>query len=49
MTKTLPNNVRHAGANAPLKAWVPPRVDRIEAGQAKVGTRVSPDGAFSTS
>ena len=26
-----------------------PRVDRIDAGQAEVGTRASSDGAFSTS
>ena len=30
-------------------AWVAPRVDKIDAGQAEVGTRASNDGAFSTS
>ena len=34
---------------APRKAWTPPRVDRIDAGQAEVGTRAAADGAFSTS
>lgn len=33
----------------PLKPWTVPRVDRIDAGQAEVGTRASNDGAFSTS
>lgn len=31
------------------KTWTAPRVDRIDAGQAEVGTRAAADGAFSTS
>jgi hypothetical protein len=49
MTKTLPIKTTHATANAPRKAWTPPRIDRIDAGQAEVGTRAAADGAFSTS
>lgn len=36
-------------AKASRKPWTPPRVDRIDAGQAEVGTRATGDGAFSTS
>ena len=36
-------------AKAPRKVWTAPRVDRIDAGQAEVGTRAAADGAFSTS
>lgn len=36
-------------ASTTRKAWTAPRVDRIDAGQAEVGTRASADGAFSTS
>lgn len=49
MTKTLPNKTRYTNANAPRNAWTPPRIDRIDGGQAQVGTRAAPDGAFSTS
>ena len=39
-----------AGAEkAQRKPWTAPRVDRIDAGQAEVGTRAAADGAFSTS
>ncbi len=31
------------------KSWTAPRVDRIDAGQAELGTRALSDGAFSTS
>ncbi len=31
------------------KTWTAPRVDKIDAGQAEVGTRAAADGAFSTS
>jgi len=31
------------------KPWVAPRVAKIDAGQAELGTRVSSDGSFSTS
>ncbi len=34
---------------APRRAWVKPRIDKLDAGQAEVGTRASADGAFSTS
>jgi hypothetical protein len=37
---------------APTKArklWVAPRVTKIDAGQAELGTRSTGDGAFSTS
>jgi hypothetical protein len=37
-------------AAKPVRAlWVVPRVDRIDAGQAEIGTRSGPDGAFTTS
>ena len=48
-------NTKAPGSNkappvvARRKPWTPPRVDRIDAGQAEVGTRASADGAFSTS
>jgi hypothetical protein len=31
------------------RPWVAPQVDKIDAGQAEVGTRAAADGAFSTS
>jgi hypothetical protein len=31
------------------KIWVKPVVQKIKAGDAEVGTRTSPDGAFTTS
>jgi hypothetical protein len=31
------------------KPWVAPRVAKIDAGQAEVGTRTLSDGSFSTS
>ena len=34
---------------AKRKTWTPPRIDRIDAGQAEVGTRAVADGPFSTS
>ncbi len=46
MTKT-PNP--KAVAKRVRKLWTPPRVARIDAGQAEVGTRASNDGAFTTS
>ena len=39
--KSAPTAARHA--------WVKPRIDKIDAGQAEVGTRAAADGAFSTS
>lgn len=36
-------------ANVQRRAWVKPRIDKITAGQAEVGTRAAADGAFSTS
>ncbi|UVO55788.1 hypothetical protein [Sphingomonas sp. SUN039] len=38
-----------AKAAAERTPWTPPRVARIDAGQAEIGTRVTGDGAFTTS
>ena len=31
------------------KPWIKPKVDKIKAGDAEVGTRTTSDGAFTTS
>ena len=47
-TKKTPTP-RTAAAASKRARWVAPRLDRIDAGQAEVGTRASGDGAFTTS
>ena len=47
MTKTRKSKPAFA---KPVRAhWVAPKVERIDAGQAEVGTRAVADGPFSTS
>ncbi|UVO55774.1 hypothetical protein [Sphingomonas sp. SUN039] len=46
MTKTPTPN---PAAKTPRMPWTPPRVARIDAGQAEIGTRATGDGAFTTS
>ena len=52
MTKNSTTNAGIEPATAPQaqrKPWIQPRVDKIDAGQAELGTRIASDGAFSTS
>jgi hypothetical protein len=38
-----------SAAKQQRKTWVKPAVQKIRAGDAEVGTRTTPDGAFTTS
>ncbi len=44
--RPTPPVAKMAAERAP---WVAPRVARIDAGQAEIGTRATGDGAFTTS
>jgi hypothetical protein len=49
MTERMTKPARKPFANKAKTPWVAPRVDKIDAGQAEVFTRVAADGPFSSS
>jgi hypothetical protein len=49
MTNPNDTSARSTAENQQRKPWVKPALQKIRAGDAEVGTRTTPDGAFTTS